>query len=438
LSINSSYNYIFSERLDELKYTAVSLFSGGGISDIGYESAGFKFIVQSEKNNNRAKLLENNFARSKCINGEVRNKTNEIVDCYKSETESRLDLLSITPPCQGMSSSNPGRGKITIGKTSDERNLLLLDALPIIFELNPKIIVIENVPQLLNRVVCYGGGESKIIDIFNDKIREKYKLFLKIIQMADYGIPQIRRRAVLVALNLKDFSILEIEKLNLVPIPRKTHSCNPSENEIPWVSLQQWLNYVKYPKLDSSRFEIAHCDDDTLHFVPNYDKNRYLLISDIPTGSGKSAYQNTLCHFCGNQNVPDGLAYCPICNNPMINRPYVIEKDGTYRLIKGFKSSYRRMYPNRPAATITTANGHIGSDYKIHPFENRLLSIRECADLQSIPRFYNWDWAIKEKRFNLIREVVGEALPPWFTYQHGLLLRSLLENRFDYSDFSES
>jgi DNA (cytosine-5)-methyltransferase 1 len=84
------------------------------------------------------------------------------------------------------------------------------------------------------------------------------------------------------------------------------------------------------------------------------------------------------------------------------------------------------MVPNLPVGTITTASGHLGSDAKIHPWENRILSPRECADAQTIPRSFEFRGNGGSCSGGLVREVVGEAIPPWFTFLHGLALRSLL------------
>jgi DNA (cytosine-5)-methyltransferase 1 len=104
-------------------------------------------------------------------------------------------------------------------------------------------------------------------------------------------------------------------------------------------------------------------------------------------------------------------------------------EDGKYRLVKGFKSSYRRMHGNRPAATVTTASGHIGSDYTIHPTENRLLSPLECALLQTFPKEFNWGNALKKLGHTNVREMIGEAVPPAFTKLHGEALLSLLRGQ---------
>ena len=109
----------------------------------------------------------------------------------------------------------------------------------------------------------------------------------------------------------------------------------------------------------------------------------------------------------------------------MRNRPYV-ERNGHPSLIRGFYSSYRRMNPSRPAYTITTNSSHVGSDFKIHPWENRVLSILECADLQTVPRFYDWTRARENGTTYLIRNLVGEAFPTYFTYLHGRVLSQIL------------
>jgi DNA (cytosine-5)-methyltransferase 1 len=84
------------------------------------------------------------------------------------------------------------------------------------------------------------------------------------------------------------------------------------------------------------------------------------------------------------------------------------------------------MHLDRPAATITTASGHIGSDYTIHPTENRLLSIYECALLQTFPKSFAWGDALEKYGHTNVREMIGEAVPPAFTRLHGEVLRGIL------------
>jgi DNA (cytosine-5)-methyltransferase 1 len=211
-------------------------------------------------------------------------------------------------------------------------------------------------------------------------------------------------------------------------LPLPTHGKNGNGDLPSWISLSDWLVLLNYKPLDAISKESAIDRDDALHQVPYYSDDRYLMVADIPKNSGKSAYQNSVCHRCGKKDVLEGKIYCTNCRAPLITRPYV--KTGRkYRLIKGFASSYRRMYPDRPSATITTASSHIGSDYKIHPWENRVLSMRECADIQTVPRKYDFSLAFEIDRKYLIRQIIGESLPPWFTYQHGILVSGWLAQK---------
>ena len=433
--IPSARSFLFQKRESDQsnKLPAISLFAGAGLSDLGYGAAGFEFLVHSELEPNRAELCARNFPDSTCVIGNLWETWEEVVSGYQERTEEPLALINVTPPCQGLSSSNPGRGKVADASTSDERNLLLLASVPVLNELKPRIVVVENVPQVLQRVVRVEENEApcKVVEAFERGLGREYRIFPNLVQMADYGVPQDRRRAILVAIRVDELCVKQLEDEHLLPLPRPTHAQVPEDSQLPWVKLEEWLNQMDYPPLDAKSLELARSDSDPLHFVPSYRGDRYLMVADIPARSGRNAYQNSKCHECGRERVPEGVVRCPTCGELMRNRPYLKEKTGTYRLIKGFKSSYRRMYHDRPAPTITTASSHLGSDYKIHPWENRVLSIRECADLQTVPRFYDWQWAVETRHTYLARQVIGEALPPWFTFLHGQVLRKLLDGEVD-------
>src|SRR5437588_696600 len=85
--------------------------------------------------------------------------------------------------------------------------------------------------------------------------------------------------------------------------------------------------------------------------------------------------------------------------------------------------------PDQPAATITTASGHLGSHRTIHPSENRVLSPQECANLQTFPPNFDWGDALEKWGHTNIRIMIGEAVPPLFTKQHGHVLRKLLSGK---------
>ena len=419
----------------DLPWTAVSLFSGAGLSDLGYQMAGFRFMVQVEIDQRRAAIGADNFPTSQWLTRDIRGSEKQVATAYRRSTSRRLDLLVATPPCQGMSSSNPSRGKRQTpqAKALETKNRLLLEAIPVALLLKPRIIVIENVRQVLTLEVENDGKQGTAVDVLRNRLPD-YDVFTCVVNAADYGIPQIRRRAVVVGIH-KDEPWLELMCMNdNVPVPSRTHSEKPKDGLRAWVSIKEWFESMDYQELDSSSIE-GSIGIDPLHFVPSYGEERYRQISEIPAYSGRSAYENDACPSCAQSGMSAGLIHCPSCGEILFNRPYV-ERDGVPSLIKGFKSSYRRMTPHRPSYTITTNSSHVGSDYKIHPWENRVLSILECADLQTIPRFYDWSRPRKDKTTYLIRNLVGEALPPYFTYLHGQHLSQLLARSLGKSDAS--
>ncbi len=406
--------------------TAISLFSGAGLSDLGYEMAGFKFIVQVEIDERRAAIGSDNFPASQWLVKDVCGKANEIAALYRRSISSRLDLLVATPPCQGMSSSNPSRGKRRTPKAKalEEKNRLLMEVIPVAHILKPRVVVIENVRQVLTLPLEHNGENGTTIDFLREELSE-YEVFPSVINVADHGIPQVRKRALVIAVHREEMWLREVQAQNGdIPIPCPTHSEKASNGLHRWISIREWFEFMAYEQLDASSKEAAR-GMHPLHYVPFYGTERYRQISEIPAYSGLSAYENDNCPSCNMSEVGLNLILCPGCDSVMHNRPY-IQRNNRPSLIKGFRSSYRRMNPERPAYTITTNSSHIGSDFKIHPWENRVLSILECADLQTVPRFYDWTRAIENGNPYLIRKLVGEAFPTYFTYLHGKFLDQIL------------
>jgi len=419
-------DFVLQERPDaEPSLTAVSLFSGAGLSDLGYEMAGFRFVVQVEVDQRRAAIGAANFPRSTWLPRDVCGGADDVATAYQKATSRRLDLLVATPPCQGMSSSNPSRGKRRSPRAQEleAKNRLMLEVIPVAQRLKPRVIVAENVRPVLTLNVEYGGANRTVINHIRNHLTD-YDVFAGVVNVADYGIPQVRKRALVVAVHKGEPCLASMSSRKEAPLPSSTHSERPTNGALPWVSIRQWLQLMDYDHLDARSKDSAR-GEHWLHFVPSYGSDRYMQVSQIPPNSGRSAFANDECPSCGKQQVAADLILCPSCDAVMRNRPYV-ERNGQPALIKGFDSSYRRMRPERPAYTITTNSSHIGSDFKIHPWENRVLSILECADLQTLPRFYDWTRARENRTLYLIRNLIGEAFPTYFTYLHGQVLAELL------------
>ena len=409
--------------------TAVSLFSGAGLSDLGYGLAGFRLVVQVERERDRAMVGARNFPDSTWLERDVRTAHDELERAYRAATDRPLDLLIATPPCQGMSSSNPGRGRRSTGQETgkEDLNKLILEIIPASLRLRPRVIVAENVRPVLTLTVNHRGCRRQVIDHLRDGLRD-YELFSAVVNVADYGMAQHRRRAVVVGIRRDEMCLSRLHALRVAPLPRATHAESAGNGVPKWISIRRWLEHVGYETLDAASAASA-VGVHPLHRVPNYSANpdRYLQVSEIPPYSGQSAYENDTCPQCGRGPVEIGLTTCAR-GHIMRNRPYV-RTGGTVRLVRGFRSSYRRMAADEPARTITTNTSHIGSDFKIHPWEHRVLSALECADLQTVPRFFDWTGALHARprsRRYLVRRLIGEAFPPYFTYLHGHALGGLL------------
>ena len=419
--MNKALRFVLRPKSYPRLLTAVSVCSGAGLSDLGYMNAGFRFIVQSEVNARRAQIGKDNFPDSEWIVGDIRQTWRDVVSSYKKHATRPLDLLVATPPCQGMSSSNPSRGKrkSAQAKKHEERNSLILAIIPLVEELKPRVVVAENVRQLLTLKAGNSDRGKTVIDVLR-KHMQGYCFFTGVVDVADYGVPQGRKRAIIVAVREDAGCLAQLIGRQKLPWPQVTHGTN----DTPHLTVGKWIGQARYGRLDAKSPDKAK-GTHPLHFVPHYGGDRYLQVRCIPRNSGRSAYENDECPDCGYSPVPAGFVRCNRCAAVMRNRPYVFA-DRRPRLISGFKSSYRRMDPNKPAATITTNSSHVGSDFKIHPSENRVLSILECADLQTVPRSFNWATPLQDGRAYIIRNVIGEAFPPFFTFLHGRLLRRLL------------
>lgn len=146
--------------------------------------------------------------------------------------------------------------------------------------------------------------------------------------------------------------------------------------------------------------------------VPHYD-----AIDRTP--EGRTAFDNQCCHcgFTGNPTVPGKQgAHCPLhCEacRWLLPRPMCFDRDsGEYRILKCFKTAYRRMSWDKPAPTVTRNLMTASSDYKLHPDQNRTLSPAEAMVLQTVDR-YDYEWG-ENPSDRVLCDALGEAVPPLF------------------------
>jgi DNA (cytosine-5)-methyltransferase 1 len=406
---------------------AVSLFSNCGAGDVGYSQAGFRFEVLAELRQERLDVAALNHRHAATIVGDLRDTWPQVVAAYRERLGHRPPaLLAACPPCQGMSSAQSRRGRSgdADAGSRDKRNLLVEVVANVANALSPRAIVVENVVAFLTRQVRHpdNGRAIAAARMLVERLEGAYEPFAMRTDLADFGVPQSRKRAFLVLIRRDELALGRCFAARRVPFPAVTHG--PGGNA-PHVTIAAALRTLGAGALDAASPDVA---GSGLHRVPVWDKRRYAMVAEIPANSGRSAWLNDVCPSCGDVQHSVDAPRCPSCGD-LLARP-VVEDDGAWRLISGFRnSSYRRMLPDRPAAAITTASGRIGSDNNLHPSENRVLSMLECQYLQTIPLSFNWGPHLQTHGHTSLRQMIGEAVPPRFTRMHGSVLASLLDGR---------
>lgn len=416
-----------------ISFKAVSLFSNCGAGDIGYRQAGFNFEVMAELEPSRLEVCLLNHPGATGVSGDIRETWKKVIAEYRKRAgDERPALLCACPPCQGMSSARAGKGHHddAIAGSKDDRNLLVTVVVKVAKKLKPSLIVVENVPAFFSRKVHHPTDYMPVsaANYLITELSNEYLAFPLITDLCDFGIPQSRNRAFLTLVRKDVAGLADMIKYGCAPFPVASH-CQVTTNLRP-ISIGEALLSYGLPPLDASDPIKANAVQyGGFHGVPVWNPRVYSMVAAIPFNSGRSAWQNDVCLHCNINVAQNDAVKCPACDS-ILPRPIVQEKNGGVRLVRGFKSSYRRMPSDRPAATITTASGHIGSDYTIHPSENRLLSPLECALIQTFPNDFRWGDAITKIGTTHVREMIGEAVPPKFTRAHGEILMSVLDGRW--------
>lgn len=404
----------------------ISLFASGGIGDLALRNVGVDVVVANELIEERAEVFKSNFPDCSMIVGDINQVFDDIINQTKEVLKGQdLDFILATPPCQGMSKN--GRGKLLslIRKGErpklDMRNQLIVPTINIVKELSPEIIVFENVPEMKDTLIEYDHKLINILDFINEQLCPiGYSGTAEVVEFADYGVPQRRQR--LITVYSKNNSLVEYFNQHFSYLPRTTHS-NSDLRKKPWVTVRDAIS--KVPILDAKDKTTSVNEEIKFHRVPLLDEEKYFWVSNTPPESG--AFDNQ-CVSCGYDKNPthssskdknginrankDTPLYCVNCGE-LLPRPWV-KKGENFRLMKGYTSAYRRMKWNLPATALTTNLSYACSDSKLHPEQNRVLSLYEAFIIHTIDK-YHYDWnRADNKRVSdkLIREIIGESIPP--------------------------
>lgn len=394
-------------------YTFIDLFAGcGGLSEgfykLGYTALAHveidKFCCETLKERMRYYgYSENDIAKS-VIHQDITN--DEVMSQLKEAVgDATVDLIIGGPPCQAYSSA--GRARDYNGMKKDPRNFLFEHYVKILNEFLPKFFVFENVTGILSANV----NNEPIIDKVFDELGKHYNLVdpsrLEF-NMAEYGVPQVRRRIIIMGVR-KDLNITPDELYDSL---KKTHYL-PDTNEGDKKKLKKFIS-VKEAIGDLPSIPQGH-KSKSIPF--SYSTNNEFI-------SWVKNDENLLYdHVCRTQNPTDIERYQEMARNHWTFEELLRQRpDLQHAKQRVFGNSYVVQFWDAPARTIIAHLCKDGNQF-IHPdfSQGRSISVREAARLQSFPDDFRFFGAMTQQF-----KQIGNAVPPLFAYKVAKSLKKLL------------
>lgn len=357
---------------------ALSLFANVGVAETYLSEIGLNVVVANELEPDRARFYSHLYPECDMVCGDI-TETEVFESIIEKSKKMDVEFVMATPPCQGMSIAGHN-------SPYDERNSLIKYAVDAIERLNPKYVFLENVPQQLDTPIHYCNREMVIPQYLETRLGNKYHFNKeKITNAMYYGVPQMRRRCVILLVR-KD-----IDLIWEFPEPEKEIvTLEKAFKGIPdlWPEIQEKEFKDRLPKNTEEALTFHKWHKPPKHVWRNVE-------CMLHTSAGNTAFDN----------------------------PFYYPKKKNGDRVKGYDTTYHRLFWDKPAATITKWNGIMGSQNNVHPgrewkvdsdgdmmYTNpRVLTIYELLIVSSLP--INWDipdWANNQ----LIRFVIGEGVPP--------------------------
>jgi len=337
---------------------SIDIFSGcGGLTE-GMHKAGFntKLAFEIDENASRAYLM--NHPKTQVITKDIRSVSTE--ETLKFLDGKTIHLLAGCPPCQGFSAM---RRLNRATPVEDERNSLIQDFVRFVIALRPYTIMMENVPALME------------YDLFLKAVKRLRRIGYrwidyKIVNVKDYGVPQNRKRLVLVGSRLGEIKVAP-------PIGKK-----------------------QTVKKTISKLPLPQDSNDPLHKIfPVHTQKVMERILMTPKDGG------------GKKDLPkEFLLECH-------------KKDNI-----GFNDVYGRLRWDDYSTTITGGCLNPSKGRFLHPEQDRCISAREAALLQSFPKNYKFPIDIPKCDLALL---IGNALPPRFSYYQSKNIKAHLLKHLD-------
>jgi DNA (cytosine-5)-methyltransferase 1 len=319
-------------------------FSGCGGTSLGFAQAGMKVVLGLDNDPDAAETFRTNISGATFIQKDIRRvHTSAIAKLLESSADPVL--FSCCAPCQPFSKQSRSKS------AGDPRRSLLGEFARFVRRWEPDYIFVENVPGL-QHVESSEGPLGQFVTLL---VRLRYSYVVDVLPALYFGVPQKRERLILLA-----------SRRPGLKMPRATHGTSGRRA----ATVRDWIGSL--PAIVAG--EAHHADPD--HRAAGLSATNFQRIAATPEGGGRDSWPKSLWLDC-------------------------------HKRFDGHTDVYGRLAWDRPASGLTTrcisySNGRFG-----HPDQNRAISIREAACLQTFPRRYRFVGSHESKA-----RQVGNAVPP--------------------------
>ncbi len=365
-----------------MKIKVIDLFAGvGGLSYGFAHDNDFEIIAANEILPDMAKAYELNHSKVKMYCKDIKEFGIKDLEKDFNIKKGEIDLIIGGPPCQAYS---------TVGKRliDDPRGKLFQEYYRVLKELDPKVFLFENVKGLLS--MKKGELIETIVSLFKSL---NYKIKYKVLNAADYGVPQIRERVIIVGTKLKyEFKY-----------PKPTHSSYENIFGLkPYLTLSEAISDLPFIKSGEESFDYASEPKNEFQRLMRKNAPEKLMDHNAPKNNSKLIKLMEL--------LPDG------------GTPKDLPEE--LRPKSGFGNTYCRLWWNRPSTTITRNLSTPSSSRCIHPKAPRPLTTREGARIQCFPDDYKFYGSRSSKNLQ-----IGNAVPTFLS----IALKDAIKKHFDNS-----
>lgn len=356
----------------------VDLFSGVGgltfgffynIKDSVFVHRNNNFIFANEIDENAAAAFLLNFPNINMVCRDIKLLDEEKIKALVGDQE--VDVIIGGPPCQSYS---------FVGKRRyDDKAQMYKEYLRMLSIIQPKMFVFENVKGILS---MKNDNEVLIMDEIKQKFhniekKRGYNIQYQVMNASDFGVPQNRERVVVIGIR-EDLNInFKFPKSNIL---RKT-TLKEAISDLPPITYNSLVN--TYRRARPTKYQSLMKQNNrhlTFHKTSKHSEKLEVVMQNVKCGEGKDEF---------NKMIDDGI----------------IEE--RYRLTSGYHNTYGRLEPNKPCTTITNNFTSPSCLRCIHYDQNRPLSIREGARIQSFP-----DTFLFSGKESDIKKQIGNAVPP--------------------------